>query len=285
MSDNNNNNTNSNSNNGGRGSNNNSRNNNNNNNNNNRRRRNNNNSNNRNSNNTNRKKGACEELGYNTFDCSSRKNIETCKETLKAIAIYVGSGKEFGKEASNIKYVVEHLKDPIITKPTELSSTESKDKTKWFIYTEEYKRYLDRKENLEFGKRKLYSLLWGQCTQMMKNELQATANYQVMSDNEDPIMLLKNIKGVTHNFRDQKYNIGSMWHAYKQLYQCIQKEEEDVKTFFERYKNHVEVIENNGGELGKETNLLQHDETFNNLTESEQQEPDKIKEAKERNRE
>ena len=291
MSDNNNNNNNNSSTNSGRSNNNNNNNRNNNNRNNNYRGRRNNNNNSGNSNrnnknnNANKKKGACEELGYNTFDCSSRKNIETCKETLKAIAIHVGSGRDYGKESSNIKYVIEHLKDPPITEPEALSANEAKDKTKWFQYTEEYKRYLDRKENLEFGKRKLYSLIWGQCTQMMKNELQATDNYNTMSENEDPIALIKNIKGVTHNFRDQKYNIGSMWHAYKQLFQCIQKEDEDIKTFFERYKNHMEVIENNGGELGTETKLLKHDETFNSLNESEQQDEDNIKAAKERNRE
>ena len=78
---------------------------------------------------------------------------------MKAIAIHVGSGKDYGKEASNIKYVIEHLKDPVIPVPATLSSNKAKDKTKWFIYTEEYKRYLDRKDNLVFGKRKLYSLL------------------------------------------------------------------------------------------------------------------------------
>ena len=95
---------------------------------------------------------------------------------MKAIAIHVGSGKDYGKESSNIKYVIEHLRDPVIPVPATLSKTEEKDKTKWFVYTEAYKRYMDRKENLEFGKRKLYSLLWGQCTQMMKNEFQATTD-------------------------------------------------------------------------------------------------------------
>ena len=71
---------------------------------------------------------------------------------MKAIAIYVGAGKEYGKESSNIKYVIEHLKDPSISEPTALTATEAKDKTTWFKYTEEYKRYLDWKENLEFGK-------------------------------------------------------------------------------------------------------------------------------------
>ena len=98
-------------------------------------------------------------------------------------------------------------------------------------------------------------------------------------------MLIKNIKGVTHNFRDQKYSIGSMWHAYKQVFQCIQKEDEDIKTFFERFKNHVEVIENNGGELGMETKLLKYDETYKNMTTREQQNINNIEEAKKRNRE
>ena len=55
--------------------------------------------NNNNSNNDNNKvKGACEELGYNVFDCTSRKQMESCNETLKAIAIYVGKGTEYGKQ-------------------------------------------------------------------------------------------------------------------------------------------------------------------------------------------
>ena len=214
-----------------------------------------------------------------------KKNIETCKETLKAIAIYVGSGKEYGKQASNIKNIVEHLEDPELLPPTPLSATEEKKKTSWFIYTEEYKRYMDKKENLDAGKKKLYSLVWGQCTQMMKNELETCTNYRTMHEQEDPIALIKNIKGVTHNFKDQKYSTGSMWHAYKQLYSIIQKEDEDIKDYYDRFKNQVEVIENNGGELGTEKELLQQDNIFKNLSESEKRDDDNINEAKARTRE
>ena len=35
------------------------------------------------------------------FHCGLRKNIETCKKTLKATAIHIGTGKDFGKEAGN----------------------------------------------------------------------------------------------------------------------------------------------------------------------------------------
>ena len=149
-------------------------------NNNNNNRSNNNNSRNNNNSNNNEVKGACEELGYSVFDCTSRKQIEQCNETLKAIAIHVGSKGDYGKSASNIKYVIENLKDPDLDPPSRISATDAKDNTKWFEYTEQYKRYLDRKEGLEAGKKKLYSLLWGQCTQLMKNELQAMDDFQTM---------------------------------------------------------------------------------------------------------
>ena len=104
-------------------------------------RRNNNNSrnNNRNSNGNNNvsnnggKKGAYEELGHNIFDCGSRKNIKTCEKSLKAMAIHAGTGKDFGREASNLKCVIEHLEDPEVKPPESLSSNDMKNKTLWFI--------------------------------------------------------------------------------------------------------------------------------------------------------
>ena len=58
--------------------------------------------------------------------------METCKETSKAIAIHVGTGKECGKEASDMKCAIEHPEDPDIQPPTPLSSTDEKKKTLWF---------------------------------------------------------------------------------------------------------------------------------------------------------
>ena len=67
-------------------------------------------SNNNNCGTTQKQKGATKDLGYHVFDCTSQKSIEACNETLKQIAIYVG--KEYGKNADAIKYVIEHLEDP-----------------------------------------------------------------------------------------------------------------------------------------------------------------------------
>ena len=57
-------------------------------------------------------KGACEELGHDVFDCTSRKQMEACNNTLKAMAMHVGTGKEHGKQADSMKCTVEKGKEP-----------------------------------------------------------------------------------------------------------------------------------------------------------------------------
>ena len=61
--------------------------------------------------------------------------------------------------------MIEHLSDPEIKPPDDLNSEDEKNKTSWFKCTEEFKRHVDKKESLEFGKKKSCSLIWGQCTQ------------------------------------------------------------------------------------------------------------------------
>ena len=86
---------------------------------------------NRNSNNnTPKEKGACESLDNNIFDCTLRKNIETCTKTLKQIIIYVGT--EFGSYTEQIKYIVENFADPDLNKPTDITPTDRTDKLKMF---------------------------------------------------------------------------------------------------------------------------------------------------------
>ena len=44
----------------------------------------------------------------------------------------------------------------------------------------------------------------------------------------------------------------------------MQKEDEDTKDHFDHFKNHVEVMENNGDELGTEEESLKQNETSAN---------------------
>ena len=45
-------------------------------------------------------------------------------------------------------------------------------------------------------------------------------------------------------------------------FKVLQKEDEDIKDCFNRFKNQVKVMKNNGGESGKEMESLQQDKLF-----------------------
>ena len=124
---------------------------------------------------------------------------------------------------------------------------------------------MDNKESLDAGKRKLHSSMWGQCTQMIKNKLESATDCATMHDNKDPIALIKIVKGATHNFKDQKCAMCSVWQTHKQLFSCAQREDENIKDHFDHFKNHVDVMENGGDKLGTEKESLQWDKTFNKL--------------------
>ena len=73
-----------------------------------------------------------------------------------------------------------------------------------------------------------------------------------------------------------------MWHAHKHFFSCMQKKDKDMKDHFDRFKNHVEVTENNGGELGTEAELSLQDKMFSESSDVKQKVESNIEAAKER---
>src|SRR5210317_2099234 len=98
-------------------------------------------------------------------------------------------------------------------------------------------KYLEKKEGLSTGKKRLYTLNWGQCSKDLQNELMAMNAYEKMKSEQNPITLISLIKGVISSFRDQKYLPGNVWKAYRMFFNIIQKEDEDLKAYFDRFKN------------------------------------------------
>ena len=215
-----------------------------------------------------KEKGATEEIEDYVFDCSSRKDIELCNKTLDRITTYVG--KEY-KNGEFFTHILEHLEDPVIQPPERLTEEQKADEFHSYKWKKLMDKYVDKLEVLASGKHKLYSLIWGQCTGLMQTELMAVEGYQTFKSEMDPIALIKAIKGVTYNFRDQKYITGSLWRAYKSLFNTVQREDEDLKKFYDRFKNAVEIIENYGGDIGSMTKLWKLDPDYKQAKEADTQ--------------
>ena len=126
-----------------------------------------------------------------------------------------------------IKYVVENLEDPDLDEPKDIPARDQTNKLLMFKWQEEMKRYMDRRDELERGKKRLYALVWGQCTKQIQIELEAADGFEASEKKQDPITLIICIKAITFSFRDQKYVFGSMWRAFKNLFNTTQREDED----------------------------------------------------------
>ena len=139
--------------------------------------------------------GRVSELEGNVFDSSTRKSIERYNEVIENIKIYIGSKY---KCPDMMIHILDHMESPKIEEPEDIAKNAPAIKKK--IWEERVKRYIEKEETLEEGKKKLFLLLWGQCTDIMQTEIRSLQDYEKMSKAYDPIELLKAIKSITFSF-------------------------------------------------------------------------------------
>ena len=78
--------------------------------------------------------------------------------------------------------------------------------------------YLKRDSILDENLQKKYSLIRGQCTELLKSKLKTSANWETVSSQYDMLGLLEAIKTIIYKFEDQKYLPLSLHHAKRNFY-------------------------------------------------------------------
>ena len=63
---------------------------------------------------------------------------------------------------------------------------------------------------LEDNKKTIFTIVWGQCSQMMQAKLQSLKNYSTNKSNANCVWLLKEIKGITNKFEGTWYILISL---------------------------------------------------------------------------
>ena len=115
---------------------------------------------------------------------------------------YVGS--DF-KNGDDIACLIRYLKDPepdLINnfapkKPRKKAATAAYDTFEMEEWRMEHKMFLDRKMLMQDNTKKLYALVWGQCTQALKSELMGLKDFEEYKKTSSSLWLLENIKIVS----------------------------------------------------------------------------------------
>ena len=189
--------------------------------------------------------GKCDDLKGYIYYCSDARQADLFAKTTKEIAEYVGRTYKYG---GDIRLVVENLALPTLAVPDDPPDGASR--TVQQIWEKNVDEYVKRSNYLSENVKTLYSLVWGQCTDIMRQKVEALGNFETMSSDGDGLELLRAIKDMSFNFQSQKYVPHSLHESKHRFYMCSQGRHLTTQAYLEYFQNMVDVIEHSGGSIG-----------------------------------
>ena len=134
---------------------------------------------------------------------------------------------------------------PTIADPTALTPQEEVDK---MIFKGELDAYVKRKNVLDESIMKTYSLVLGQCTDLLQSKLKQQNQWEAISEKQDAIALIGLIKTITFRFEDQKFLPLALYQSKAHLYNLRQDTMTNTE-YLQRFQNLVDVATAYAGQL------------------------------------
>jgi hypothetical protein len=120
------------------------------------------------------------------YDCSAYNQVDGYTKTTKEVAEHVGR-----TYSSDARTAVETLILPTFDYPSDpVTGARETEKRKWWrVDTMVY-----REDPFDEDIKKVHSLIWGQCTELLRAKLQAKDGYDQMKAEYDTVELLKSTR-------------------------------------------------------------------------------------------
>ena len=186
--------------------------------------------------------GNCDALKGFIYDCSDNRQADRFTKTTLKIGEYVGSNYTRGKDISRL---VETLKVPVIDMPA--PPAEDANASVMRVWQKNIDKFVDRQDQLQENIGSLYSLLRGQCTDIMKQRLESLPTYDKLNEDRDGLGLLIEIKNIAFSFQSQNYLAHSLHDSKRRFYMYQQDKHTTTQAYFNTFINNVKVIEHSGG--------------------------------------
>jgi hypothetical protein len=196
--------------------------------------------------------GNCDDLKGNIYNCSDAKQADIFIKTTKVIAEYVGRTYKYG---GDVMEAVEKLEVPVLSQPGEPPATATK--TELRIWEKEVDEFVYRKTRFRENIKSLYALVWGQCSDIMRQKVEASSGYGSMSGAHDGLKLLITIKEIVYQFHSSKFVMHAVHDATRRFYMYSQGKHTTTAVYLEQYQNIIDVIQQVGGSVGKSEGLVQ----------------------------
>jgi plasmid stabilization system protein ParE len=166
---------------------------------------------------TQRFEGKCEELKGHIFDSADARQADQYTKTIKENVEYVGRTYKYGTDCrlsiKNMKMItIDQPEDP----PQNATRTEIR------IWEKKVDNHVTRETILKEKMKSSYSLIWGQCSEIMQQKVEGSPKFVYLSQNGDAIELLRIIKDIAYKYQIQKHVPHALHEAKKRFYNCHQ---------------------------------------------------------------
>jgi hypothetical protein len=171
--------------------------------------------------------------------------VDNYNRNTKEIAEFAGRTYKYGSDA---RLAITNLAAPVFVEPADLADT-GVSATRKRLWERQVDKLGKRELYLEENMKTIYSLVWGQCTDFMRQRLEALGNFKQMSTQGGSIALLKAIKSLVYNFQSQKYLPHSLHLAAQQFYSCKQSKRMLTQSYIEEFQSCIDMIKESGGSI------------------------------------
>ena len=192
--------------------------------------------------------GATEGLKGQIFDLVGARSADLFIKSKKAVANYVGRTYQ---HSGDIRRAIETLTLPTIPLPT-APVADPMPPLLAAIFSEQVKEYVKQTSRLQENIKRLWALVWGQCSDTIRTRLQALDTYDDMHTASDGLRLLVAIKDLMYNVHEQKYVPLSI-HLAKRQFFLLSQGHNTVGEYYKQFKNQTDVLDHIGAGIGDDT--------------------------------
>ena len=189
--------------------------------------------------------GGTEELKGHIFDLVGSRLADLFIKSKKAVANYVGRTYQ---HSGDIRRAIETLTLPTIPLPKG-PVVDPMPSLLAVIFSEQVKEYVKQTSRLQENIKRLWALVWGQCSDTIQTRLQALDTYEDMHAASDGLRLLVAIKDLMYNVQEQKYVPLSI-HLAKRLFFLLSQGRNTFGEYYGQFKNQTDVLEHIGAGIG-----------------------------------
>ena len=140
------------------------------------------------------------------------------QRTLEELKVYCST--TYIQDAGLLEPLFSKLENPILLRPPKPTYSEDNEEKSLEeeIYKEEIKVYVKTKVSLKNTLHSLFSVIWGQCSQLLRSKLESKSEYEGIKENNDVSGLLKLIKTVVYQFETHTSIYKALDEAKKSYY-------------------------------------------------------------------